>query len=329
MADGAAIPLGLVGDIDGTSARFALAAVTNGRPDLIGLEVYRRRDFPSVEEAAQAYLAARPSAVHPFAAVLTTRGAIVDGEASFAEANWSISERAFCDKVALRSTRLIDDRVALALAAPTLSAQEAVPLGPDLDVVPRQTVAILGAAGGLEVSVLAHENGHEATMATQGGHVAFAPLDALEIEVWRRLSRQFGRVSIDRIVSGPGLLNLHTALGDAEGLSADSGAAGEVIARAEAGDPRAQRTIDSFCAILGSVAGDLALAYGARGGVFVAGLLTGGLTGRLQASAFRERFEAKGRFRDYTRAIPTRLIVDVRTAVLLGAARALTNGLEP
>jgi glucokinase len=325
VADGVALPLGLVGDIGGTNARFALASLADGRPRLIDPQIYQCRDFATAEDAVQAYLGSRSALGRPTSAVLAVAGPVNAGSASLTNANWSISETRFSQAVRFSSTKLINDYAALALAAPLLEAEDCRAIGEATPGRPDQTVAILGAGTGFGVSALVREGAREAVLSTEGGHIAFAPVDTLELEILRVLSLRFGRVSIERILSGPGLLNLHLALCEIDGRPADCDAPKAVTLRAEAGDAGALRTLERFWAILGSVAGDFALAYGAQGGVYIGGGVAGRVFELVGAGGFRPRFEGKGRFTAYLQAIPTRMIRRPHAAALLGAAQAL-NG---
>jgi glucokinase len=256
-------------------------------------------------------------------AALAVAGPIVDGAIALTNTDWRISEVDFSAAVKLSATRLLNDYAALALAAPLLGPEDVRLVGPELPGRPGGTIAILGAGTGFGVSALVRDGGREVVMTTEGGHASLAPADELEVEVWRRLARQFGRVSIERVLSGPGLLNLYHALGAIEGAETLAATPGEVTRRAQGGDGLAKRTVELFCAILGSVAGDFALAYGAQGGVFLAGGVCKHLVDWLPESAFRTRFEQKGRFQAYLAEIPTRVILHTHTVALLGAARAL------
>ena len=126
-------------------------------------------------------------------------------------------------------------------------------------------------------------------------------------------------MSIERLLSGPGLVNLRAALAEIEGVALDPIASEDIVRAAEEGDALSERTLERFCAIYGSVAGDIALVYGARGGVFLGGGIAPAIAQRLRSSAFRARFEAKGRFEAYQVAIPTCIIANTHAA-LLGAA---------
>jgi glucokinase len=145
----------------------------------------------------------------------------------------------------------------------------------------------------------------------------------VEAAIWASLRRTYGRVSIERLLSGPGLYALYRGLADVRGVAADLKDEKEVLAAGQAGgDLLAEESLDRFCEILGSVAGDIALTCGARGGVYVSGGMAPRMADRLAAGGFRRRFEDKGRLSDYTRDIPTHLVVHP-FAALVGAARVL------
>jgi glucokinase len=158
-------------------------------------------------------------------------------------------------------------------------------------------------------------------MATEGGHVGFAPSDDAEVAALQTLRKQFGRVSVERILSGSGLENLYRALERIAGREAQPLEAAQITAGTEKGDAGCRAALTMFCAIFGAVAGDLALAHGARGGVYIAGGIAEKIGTFLDQSPFRARFEAKGRLSPFVKAIPTKLIVNPDVA-LLGAARA-------
>ena len=153
--------------------------------------------------------------------------------------------------------------------------------------------------------------------------MGFAPGDSQEVAVLQQMMRRFGRVSVERLLSGPGLENIHEALRQIAGrqpskLSCGTGdAAGDLR-----GDPACVAALSMFCAVYGSVAGDLALAHGSRGGVYIAGGIALKIDAFLRKSAFRSRFESKGRLSPYVQSIPTKIKITSGDAALLGSARA-------
>jgi glucokinase len=264
----------------------------------------------------------------PSATVLALAGPVERGAAASTNGVWRLSEAALID-FGFSAARLINDFAALALIAPWLGPEvlARVGSGPEAEGS-EETIAVVGAGTGFGVSAWVRGLGGQAAAATEGGHVGFAPVDELEIEILRLLTRRFGRVSIERILSGPGLVALRSALAEIEGSSVEPMRPEEIVTRGLAGtDGLCGLTLDRFCAIYGSVAGDLALALGARGGVYLGGGVAAGMIERLRSSAFRARFIAKGRFEPYLAAIPTAVIVDPYAA-LRGAALALPDTVQ-
>lgn len=320
MSGSAAPRLALVGDIGGTNARFALVDLATPT-SLVAPEDVRCRDYPNAIDAIEAYLARRGLAAPPAAALVAVAGPVENGAIRFTNMDWTLAEREL-EAWGVGRARLVNDYVALALAAPRLQAADTRALGPDIEGDADGSIGVVGPGTGFGAAALARDGaGGETAIATEGGHVSFAPADEVEIGVLRWLAARFGRVSIERILSGPGLCQLHAALEALHGRTSTMQDPAEVTRGAQAGDRACAETVERFCAILGSVAGDFALAYGARGGVFIAGGIPPLILDLLQASRFRERFEDKGRFRPYLQAIPTRVIVRPHAA-LLGAAVA-------
>lgn len=315
--------LALVGDIGGTNARFGLVDLGSPGREVVGARGYLCRDYPNATDAIARFLNDRGLSAPPALAVVAVAGPVIDQAIAFTNMNWTLSAKAL-RAMGFSAARLINDYAALALAAPVLTGEDLRTIGPQAPGLAGATLAVLGPGTGFGVSALARDGFGEAVLATEGGHVAFAPADEVEIEVLRALSARHGRASVERLLSGPGLLELHHLLEAQAGRGASFSSPAEVTGAARAGDAAARASIDRFCAILGSVAGDFALAYGAQGGVYVAGGIPPLILDLLEASPFRARFEAKGRFRDYLRAIPTRVIVREHAA-LLGAARALSS----
>ena len=312
---------GLVGDLGGTNARFGLVQERGGRPGPSGVKAYAARDYAAPEDAIEAYLkdveAERPARV-----VLAVAGPITNGAMHFTNLDWEVSEARLTRVGGFKAARLLNDFAAQALGAPRLDRANLQALGPDLDRPDQGTMVILGPGTGFGVAGLVRQGDAETVLATEGGHVGFAPTDDFEIEIWRRFARSRGRISIERVLSGPGLHELYQAIADIEGQAASLADARAIQAAAETGDALAGRVIDRFCRILGSTAGDFALALGARAGVYVTGGVAEKLADELAQGGFRERFEAKGRFVDYMRAIPTWLVTDPYAA-LIGAASQL------
>lgn len=315
--------LGLVGDIGGTNARFALVEFDGQDTRLIEPTTFKGEDYARAEDAIEDYLH-KVGVRHPDQAVVAVAGPIEHGAVHMTNLDWRISEDSLRRAGGFRGAKLINDFTAQALAAPRLAPKDLRQIGP-LPTSGEGDLAILGPGTGFGVAGLVRRRGQEIPLATEGGHVAFAPLDAIEVEVLRLLTQQLdgGRVSVERILSGPGMEDLHVALGAAEGRKVEALEAKQITERAVEGCADSLATVNRFCAVLGSTAGDIALTLGARGGVFIAGGIAPRIIDILVKSSFRQRFEAKGRLSGYTQDIPTHVILHPHTA-LIGAAVALT-----
>ncbi|MDB5427934.1 MAG: glk [Phenylobacterium sp.] len=320
--------LRLVGDVGGTNVRFALADITGPTPRLFACQSSLCADYPRIEEAIEHYLQSAPAqGARPRAAAIAVAGPVTGGAAELTNGLWRISEAALIE-AGFPSARLINDYTALALSVRHLEPQDLGSIGdaPALAPAANQTVAVLGAGTGLGVSAAVRDGSSEAIATTEGGHMAFAPGDEVEIEILRQLTTQFGRVSLERLLSGPGLVSLRWALARIAGREAGPLTPEEIVSRATAGeDDLCVESLDRFCGIYGAAAGEIALVYGARGGVYLGGGIAANILGWLRQSAFRSRFEAKGRFVEYVKAIPTQVILHP-FAALLGAAQSLQSG---
>ena len=310
----------LVGDIGGTHARFAIVdrdGSTSRLRDWLDLP----DDFASFAQALRHYLNGLERHRVPDVIALAVAGPVADGKVSFTNRNWQLSESELRSS-GFRVAHLLNDFVALAYAADRLRPSDVRCIGSDIPGIPDAPITILGAGTGFGVSCLAHFRGHAVPLATEGGHIGFAPQGTEEIAILKTLARRFGRVSVERILSGPGLESLSRALDEIAGRAVRPLSAAAIVAHAAQGDVDCQATLSRFCSIFGAVAGDIALAQGARGGVLIAGGIAGKIEPFLTHGSFRERFEAKGRLSSFVKSIPTRLIVN-SNAALLGAARAV------
>ncbi len=314
---------GLVGDIGGTNARFALADLSGARPVIHEPRIYANKDYPSAEAAIEAYLRDTAPGRRPESVVLAVAGPVTDGKMDFTNSDWELSETTLRRDGHFRAARLINDFAAQALGAPRVAPRQLLRVGPDVPGMKGGTLGVLGPGTGFGVSGLARDNGREVALATEGGHVAFAPRDETEIEVWRILARRHGHVSIERVLSGRGLVELYEALAEIDGAKPAFADSRAVQAAGAAGDAVAAKAVSRFCGILGAAAGDIALVLGARGGIYVTGGVAVGLAERIAGGAeFRQAFEDKGRFGAYMAAIPTFLILEPYTA-LIGSASLL------
>lgn len=310
---------GLVGDVGGTNARFALV---DEQGHIRFPKSYACHDYSSLAEIIEEYLATTAGKRRPPRAALAVAGPVVEGEIQFTNLDWGVSETDLVVAFEFEDVSLINDFAAQAMAAPRLGADDLRQIGPTLKGASECPIIVLGAGTGFGVAALARMTHTEVSVATEGGHAGFAPFDEVEVEVWRRLKARYGRVSIERVLSGQGLYDLYRALADIRSRSADLPDERAVFAAGQSGDVLAGEALARFCDILGGVAGDLALTYGALGGVYVSGGIAPRLLDRIGAGGFRARFEDKGRLTEYVRTIPTFVIVHPYAA-LVGAAREL------
>lgn len=319
----------LVADIGGTWVRFALARGVHGEAP--SLSAYRKlpvAGHATVVDAARDYLRALdvPS-VHPDAAVFAVAGRVDGDRASMTNHPWHLHAPACADALDIGHVTLVNDFAAQALAVPHLAAHERVQLGgrartfaADADV----TFPVLGPGTGLGVSALLRRGGHAFALASEGGHASFAPKTERQRDVLARLAARYPRVSYERLVSGGGLSNLHFALAQRAGIAEPPAMTPEqVTAAAHAGDPLARETIEVFCEVFGALAGDLVLTFGGWDGVFLSGGLVPLLLDDLAGDAFRQAFEAKGRFSGAMREVPVHAVTHAHPGLLGAAALAL------
>jgi len=314
---------GLVGDVGGTNVRFAIASLAvDGAIELTSALTLEASAHATAGSALAAYLAAVEEGPLDFASVACA-GPVVSGHVSFTNLDWSFDEADLREAAGVDRALLLNDLAAVAWAAPALSAADLHPIG-ELAAAPCEpaTVAVLGVGTGVNASALVRScNGAFTVVVGEAGHASFAPSDEVEMALWRRLRQRFGRVSNERLLSGPGLRNLYEALCDEAGVRAEPFSPAEMEARALSGDRIAEESLIRFCSIMGAVAGDIALTFGARGGLCIAGGVAPRILTWLERGDFRRAFEDKGRFGPYLAGISTQVILHPQAA-LIGAAHA-------
>jgi glucokinase len=309
----------LVADIGGSNARFALVDDAGAMVAPAAMECAR---YTGVVEAAGAYLSDREVAVSVTEACFSVACPAHGDRIALTNSPWSFSVEETRHALGLDRLRVINDYTAQALAVPYLTPADTVQVGPGTPV-PGAPIAVLGPGTGLGVSGLLGVGGGHVPLAGEGGHVSWAPGDERETNILHILRDRFGHVSAERLLSGPGIENLHAAVAELRRAPNEKLDAAEITGRAVSGhDPLCAEVLEIFCSALGGVAGDLALILGARGGVFVTGGIVPRLGDYVAASPFRRRFEDKGRFAAYLAAIPTYLVI-AQSPGLLGAVAAL------
>jgi glucokinase len=298
-------PSALLADIGATNARFALLAGS----DLGESETYAVADYSSPVEAARAFLAGPAAGHQPQRALIAAAGPVDGGRVVLTNAAWVVDPDRIASGLNMRDVQVLNDFEALGWSLPALRPENLVTLG-----TPRGgekgTMAVLGPGTGFGLAALAYGRQEEIVLVTEGGHVTLSSENRREDAVIFALRHQLHHVSVESVLSGPGLIHLYHAIARTDGRAVPPRDNSEIIEHALAGDCAVSReTLELFCAFLGSAAGNVALTLGARGGVFIAGGITPRFTDFLRRSAFRERFEAKGRMSPYLTRIPTAVIV--------------------
>ena len=310
---------GLIADIGATNARFALVepggAITHAR-------ALASDDFASLSEAIDAYMSAESPPQSPTLAVLAIAAPVTGDIVALTNHPWTFSIDGLRKRHGFKQLRVVNDFAANASAVPFLSRADYEQVGGGVPVA-GAPIGLIGPGSGLGVSVLVSANGNVITLQGEGGHVTMAAADEHEAAVLDLMRRRFDHVSAERLLSGPGLVNLYNALCELAGEPAAPLTAAQITdAQIEREEPRAGEAKAIFCAMLGTIAGNLALTIGARGGIYIAGGIVPKLGPAFAQSQFRARFEAKGRFSGYLAAIPTYVITHPSPA-LLGAAKLL------
>lgn len=312
----------LLADIGGTNARIALVMA-----DGVAMHVVERRcdDFEGLEAVlvdAIAELGATPTR-----AALALAGPIADDAVRLTNRPWTVSAAALKRRFKLAECRLVNDFAAIAWALPALAEGDLEGFG-DGDDGERGGAAmvVLGPGTGLGVAAAVPDgNGGWSIVAGEGGHASFAPADHFEARLLQHVWKAKRQVSREDLLSGPGLVRLHRAMAEMGGQAPVSDQP-DAIVEAARDDPDGlpAQTVRAFCRLLGGYAGDLALVFGARGGVFLAGGVIGRLGGLFDAAGFRERFVAKPPMQDWLAPIPTYRIIHPYPA-LLGLAALLAR----
>ena len=315
----------LLGDIGGTHARWAWQAAP-GEP-IASFATYACADFASVQAVIEQFLRDR-KLPRPARLAFGIATPVTGDRVRMTNHAWSFSIAELQQALGVERCVVLNDFAAIAAALPVLGAGDLRRVGGGAAVAGAPMV-VIGAGTGLGVAALVRagpadaDAGAPRVVEGEGGHVTLAATSAREADVLAVLRERFGHVSAERAVSGPGLQNLYRALCFLDGLAVHELAPTDVSERGLAGtDPACAEALQLFAGFLGNVAGNLALSLGARGGVYVAGGIVPRLGAAFDALPFRERFEAKGRFRGYLERIPT-LVVTAPSPGLIGAANAL------
>lgn len=312
-------------DVGGTHARFALASVEGGRVTALADPVtLKTADHASFQTAWQHFgtLAGEPL---PRAVAFAIAGPVQGETIRFTNNPWTIRPARLANELGVDRQTLVNDFEAVGHAAALADENDFVALcGPDVPLPSTGVISIVGPGTGLGVGLLLREGERYHVQSTEGGHVDFAPLDSIEDAILSRLRKKYRRVSVERVVSGPAIVEIYETLAAIEGRAVpqhDDKAIWQLAT--SGGDSLAVAAAERFCLSLGSVAGDIALAQGASA-VVIAGGLGQRIKDMLVASGFPERFRAKGRFERLMAAMPVKLITHPQPG-LFGAAAAFAR----
>ena len=312
----------LVADIGATNARFGLLDAS-GR--LLHTQTLPCIGHKTLEEAARAYLDAAHPDAHPVEGAIAIAGPVTGDLLTMTNHPWTFSVRGTRDSLGLDRLVVVNDFTAAAMAIPLLTEADRLKVG-DGEPVAGEVIGVIGPGTGLGVSGLVHGAAGWTALAGEGGHTTMAAVDDRESAVLSLLRRQFSHVSAERVISGQGLVNLYAALTRLEGREPRSVTPADVATHGVDGsDSACAEALGMFCAMLGTVAGNLALTLGARGGVYIAGGIVPRLGDFFARSAFRDRFVEKGRLRDYLGPIPT-YVVTHELPAFLGLKAVLDQG---
>jgi len=325
-ASGSAAFPRLVGDVGGTHARFGVVGARG--EGVTQIREFACDDHGSLESVIDSYLRGTPVAP-PAACAIAIATAVTGDQVSMTNRDWSFSIESLRRRLGVDRLLVLNDFTALALALPALSRKELEPVGAGTATA-GEALALLGPGTGLGVGCLVPAGDGVLPLASEGGHVTLSAGNEREDRLIAALRREFGHPSAERALSGSGLVNLYGfACAEANRaplplLPAD------VSARALAGsDEACSEAVELFFALLGGVAGNLALTLGARGGVYIGGGIVARLGDWIHRSQFRSRFDSKGRLEAYLSSIPVWLIRPSSPPALRGANAALDLGRPP
>ncbi|MBL6615215.1 MAG: glucokinase [Reyranella sp.] len=290
----------LLADIGGTKARFAVF-----RESQLGcIETLATRDYPHAIDAIRLFLG-RHHNNDIDRAVIAAAGPVKDGRCKLTNASWILDSSQIAQDRGLRMVKVVNDLEALAMAVPHFVPSDVAAIGGGHEVA-SEPVAVIAPGTGLGMACFVP--GSERVIASEGGHATLASTTDDEAEIIQLLRRRYGHVSAERVLSGGGLVNLHDALASPQTLPPIPSSEEIVRSAIDGRSETARRALDMFCAFLGSVAGNAALTFGAGGGVLIAGGIAPRIVDYLRRSAFRQRFEGKGRLQSYLAHVPTRIV---------------------
>ncbi|MFG6489512.1 glucokinase [Roseateles sp. BYS78W] len=323
----------LLADIGGTYARFALETGPGEFTQMASLRCADHADFHAAVRAYLAGLSWQDGAPQQIAHAAIAIANPVEGDrVRMTNYHWQFSIDEMRQRLGLDTLVVVNDFTALAMALPRLAEVDVRQVGGGQARRP-SVIGLLGAGTGLGVSGLIPAGEGWIALGTEGGHVNFGPRDQREMDIlkfaWKTLDPAFGHVSYERLISGPGLELIYRALADRNGVADAPALLAPAITQKALDDHDALclETLEVFCGLLGTAAANLAVTLGSLGGIYIGGGIVPRLGEYFDRSPFRERFEDKGRFREYVSAIPT-FVITAEHATFKGASAILENQLR-
>ncbi len=316
----------LAGDVGGTKTNLGLFLKGKERPMAKVIETFSSQAAPDLEHIIRQFLEIhKVSVTHSCFGVA---GPVISGKSKTTNLPWNIYEERIKEQFGFHHVELVNDLTATAMAIPILNQDEFSSLN-QADPINEQNLALIAPGTGLGKAMLISHNGRYLPVPSEGGHADFAPNNQAEMELWQYLQQQYGHVSIERVVSGSGLVNIYNWFKDSGRLDEPEWLKQKITtmdpakaiteAALERKNPGCVEVLNMFVSIFGAVAGNLALTILATGGIYLGGGIPPKILAKLKENIFMEAFTSKGRFKDFLERIPVKVVLNDQAA-LIGAA---------
>ena len=316
----------LAGDIGGTKTNLGLFFNDHGHPVLNVMETFSSADSPDLEHIIREFQHIHSAPVSR--ACFGIAGPVVDGKSKTTNLPWNVSQDRIKKEFSIQHVRIINDLTATAMAVPILNTDDFFHLNQATSIKGRP-IGLVAPGTGLGIAMLIYHNGRYIPISSEGGHIDFAPNSESEAELWQYLHRRYGHVSIERVISGSGLVNIYEWLKDSARIDEPEGgklkfkktdpAMAITNAALSNKDPGCVEALNLFVSIFGAVAGNFALFGLTSGGIFLGGGISPKILPILKEDIFMKAFVNKGRFKDFLEKIPMKVILNDKAA-LIGAA---------
>ncbi len=322
----------LAGDIGGTKTNLGLFSESRDRPVLNVMETFSSQDAPDLEHIVRKFLHMHPSPVSR--ACFGVAGPVIDGKSKTTNLPWRVSQDRIKKEFSFQHVRIVNDLVATAMAVPLLNADEFYPLN-QIDGEKDGHLGLIAPGTGLGIAMMLQHDGRYVPISSEGGHSDFAPNNEPETDLWQYLHRRFGHVSIERVVSGAGLVNIYDWLKnsgrvhESEGFDQKRNETDPAKAITDGAlsnkDPACIEALEMFVSIFGAVAGNFALFGLTTGGIYLGGGISPKILPELKEDLFMKAFVNKGRFRGFLEKIPVNIILNDKAALIGAAHCALSD----